>query len=327
MPLENSLAVANRKGGVGKSSLVAQLAGMFALAGYRVLVVEADPQNTLSFDFGVLPPETNEFLLALMTGSAPPVLKDVRPGLDLIQAGLDLGDITGVVLTRSKRGGGGLADMLTASLTPLAGDYDIILFDTPPGDVPIIDAVLQCVSMVLITTKTDAASIKGLDKIAERFALAKQDNGYLRLLGVVLFGAGRASKKISRTTRNTIEAAIPNTIAPVFETQIRHAEGAAKDAREHGLLVHELEDAAADSAKRRFKFLAERRKTRKAQPVGETENAVDDDRDFSSRNAQGLADDYEGLAKEILNRWAALIAEREAEEHTALTPESEDAPA
>lgn len=71
MAISNSLAVTQGKGGVGKTTVVANLAGLFAAAGYRVLVGEFDPQGNLSRDFGYEKQSGEELLMALMSGGRP----------------------------------------------------------------------------------------------------------------------------------------------------------------------------------------------------------------------------------------------------------------
>ena len=112
MAISNSLAVTQGKGGVGKTTVVANLAGLFAAAGYRVLVGEFDPQGNLSRDFGYEKQSGEELLMALMSGGRPPVIKDVRHGLDVIPAGPALVDVAGMMLSRLSRGGETLGQIL-----------------------------------------------------------------------------------------------------------------------------------------------------------------------------------------------------------------------
>ena len=294
MAISNSLAVTQGKGGVGKTTVVANLAGLFAAAGYRVLVGEFDPQGNLSRDFGYEKQSGEELLMALMSGGRPPVIKDVRHGLDVIPAGPALVDVAGMMLSRLSRGGETLGQILDKVLAPIVPDYDIVLFDTPPGDVIIGDAVLYCTSSVLIPTRADDGSLDGLDRVAERFARAREHNPQLRLAGMLLFAVGSRSQRLQDQVRESITQAIPDTIAPIFNTTIRYMESAAADARRHGLLAHELEGAAASAKKARLKALRD-----KVKPPSL----------LLSRDATGLADDYEALATEVLHRLAELADE------------------
>ena len=294
MAIRNSLAVTQGKGGVGKTTVVANLAGLFANAGNRVLVGEFDPQGNLARDFGYEPVDGMALLSALISGSPPPLLKGVRENLDVIPAGAALADVAGMMLSRTSRGGESLGQLLGKVLAHVAGDYDIVLFDTPPGDVIIVDAVLTCSSAVLIPTRADDGSLDGLERVAERFARARENNPELRLAGMLLFAIGTRSVRLEESVRESISEAIPGHIAPIFKTTIRHLESAAADARKHGLLAHELEGATASEKKDRLKALRKKEKPAKG---------------LLNRNATGLAEDYEALAAEVLHRMAQLADE------------------
>ena len=111
---------------------------------------------------------------------------------------------------------------------------------------------------------------------------------------MLLFAVGSRSQRLQDQVRESITQAIPDTIAPIFNTTIRYMESAAADARRHGLLAHELEGATASAKKARLKALRD-----KVKPPSL----------LLSRDATGLADDYEALATEVLHRLAELADE------------------
>ena len=93
-------------------------------------------------------------------------------------------------------------------------DYDLILFDTPPGDVMILDAVLACCQGVVIPTRADEGSLDGLTRIAKRFKRARRVNPDLRLAGVVLFGIGSRSFSTSKTRFETLSTKSSGNLLP-----------------------------------------------------------------------------------------------------------------
>jgi len=110
--LRRTIAVLNGKGGVGKTSLTANLSGLFADAGYRVLAIDLDPQGNLGNDLGYLGAGLGDggagLVVAGSTGVAPIILRDVRPRLDVVVGGESLHDLAAVLQSRrmSARGGG-----------------------------------------------------------------------------------------------------------------------------------------------------------------------------------------------------------------------------
>jgi chromosome partitioning protein len=292
------VVVAQGKGGVGKTSLTANVAGLAAHAGHRVLVVDLDQQGNLARDLGYPPGDGEALLTAIVSGSPAPVAHDVRPRLDVIVGGPAVGDLLGIAFARAGRGGKDLAELLGTSLGPVVADYDLVLVDTPPGDRMLVEAALANASYVLVPTRPDEASLDGLERVAERFAAARDRNPGLQLLGVCLFAVGSRAQRMTEEARDTIAAVLGDS-APVFDTSIRHLESAAVDARRRGLLVHELEHAAGDD--KRARLAALRRGTRP-------------DTGLLTRDATGLAGDYAALAHELLTRIGRLEAGGEATE-------------
>lgn len=290
MALPRVLVVGQGKGGVGKTSLTANVAGLAAAAGHRVLAIDLDQQANLGRDLGYAA-DDGEQLLDALEGKGPlPVLANVRPGLDVVRGGPGVGDAPGRALLRAARSGGNLADGLHGALAPVVGTYDLVLLDTPPGERALVEAALAIASYLVIPTRADDASIDGLELLAQRFAAARERNPDLQLLGVALFAINARSQRLTEATRASIVEVLGG-VAPVFTAQIRHMESAAVDARRRGLLIHELEPAAARAAKSRLAAL--RAKTR---PTDE----------LLVRDVSGLAADYAALASEILTRVADL---------------------
>lgn len=294
MGLSRVVVVGQGKGGVGKTSLTANLAGLAAAGNHRVLAVDLDQQANLGRDLGYAATDGEQLLEALEGKAELPLLRKIRPGLDVVPGGAAVGDAPGRALLRAARAGGDLADGLHKALAPLTSDYDLVLIDTPPGERALVEAALAVSSYLLIPTRADDASIDGLELLAQRFLTARTRNPDLRLLGVVLFAVNARSKRLTDATRATINELLGG-VAPVFDSRIRHLESAAVDARRQGLLAHELEPAAVEA--RRGRLAALRAKTR---PQDE----------LLVRDVSGLAGDYAALAQEVLSRVGQLESER-----------------
>lgn len=285
--IDRVVSLANGKGGVGKTTTAANVGGYVALAGSRVLMVDLDPQGDLARDLGYERQSGRELFQALIAGTEPMILRNVRENLDVIPGGQDLEDIQGLMVSRSSRSDAGdFGDMLYSVLAPLADDYDLILIDTPPGERTLVEGAFAISSAVVIPTKSDDASIDGVERIARRFLAVRDRNPSLQLAGIVLFGVGPRSLRLERSVRETLKDML-GEVAPVFETRIRNLESASADARHKGLLFHELEGAVTAAQKSRLKALRSGEKPADG---------------FFSRNAGGLAEEYEQLTGEILAR-------------------------
>ena len=301
--LDNVLLVTNGKGGVGKTSLVANLAGLAAKAGWSVLAVDLDPQGNLARDLGYLDRSDGGqgLLAAVLLDQELSVVEAVRPlaedrgsersgagRLDVVAGGPQvarLSDQLGIEVARSGPAGyGRLLDVIGA----LAPAYDLVLCDLPPGDGAIGRAALRMGHFVLVPTPPDDAGIDGLGQIFAELQLASADNPGLEVLGVVLTLVVSGATAVERRARADLEVLLGDQVA-VFERTIRFAQAAAVACRGSGLLADEYAARAA-SATPWYRARAEGR------PVERYSSA-----------AAGLAEDYRLLAGEVLVELAGRL--------------------
>lgn len=286
--LSRVIAVVNGKGGVGKTSLVANLAGLYAAGESRVLVVDLDPQGNLGNDLGYLGAgrgdEGESLVSAVSNGHAMVPLRNERPNLDVVPGGPQLEELAQALREDVLPEGG--VEHFAASLAQIAEDYDLVLIDCPPGIDALQKAALAAARWVIIPTKSDDASRAGLRMVAQRFAHVRENyNPGLALLAVVLFGVNSSAKRVSAQVREdlTADLGLPGIVC---ETTIRHVEAAAYDARKRGQLVHELERDVASAPKWHERFKTGKKPETLAASAG------------------SLASDYQRLAEEIIDRIA-----------------------
>lgn len=286
--LSRTIAILNGKGGVGKTSLTANLAGLFADAGYRVLAIDLDPQGNLGNDLGYLGDGKGDggagMVTAGTTGTAPVVLKDVRPRLDVVVGGESLHDLAAVLQSRRNSARGGGVGSLAAAIAALAGDYDLTFIDCPPGSDVLQAGALEAARWVLVPTKTDDASRAGLREVARRFTEARKSNPDLALLGVALFGVNSSAKRVIAAAREALGSELGGQEL-IFNATIRHVEAAAVDARNRGQLVHELEREVVSRPKWYERL---RNPDSHAEPL--------------ATSAGVLAEDYQAIAEEVIGR-------------------------
>ena len=283
--LTRVVAVINGKGGAGKTTITANVAGLLALSGYRVLVVDLDPQGNLDEDFGYTNDERDDSGRALAGslafGQPAAPVRDIRANLDVLIGGHHL-DVAAASLAAAKdQTAARLA--LARALEPIAGDYDLILIDCPPGIEALQTTAAAAARWALVPAKSDASSRKGLLDVARRLDAVVDLNPNLDLLGVVLFGTGSSAHRIKDEARSLIVDALGSDDV-VLQATIRHSEATAHAARERGLLVHELETEARKGPS----WWQIRR--------GDVDGAT------APRSAAGVAGDFHALATELVAR-------------------------
>jgi len=298
--LDRVLAIANDKGGVGKTSITANLSALYATAEYRVLAIDINRQANLSDDLGYRGSEIDDqgdsLYLALRKGE-PLTPRPVpgRPGLDVVPGGVELSDLPDLVNSLIRREGSGWQLALARSLSPIAGGYDLVLIDTPPENTHLIDLALGAARWLLMPTRTDAGGLVGMQLLAERFMKAHQVNPALSLLGVVLFGTSRTATAIHATVRDAVETAFGLPSSPMLTALIGHSERIANQGRARGRVAHELESDAANQPAW-WQSLRDGERVRGRIPS----------------TARNVAEDYRNLANEVLD--LIVAAEKRADE-------------
>ena len=245
--LARTVLVANQKGGVGKSSIVAAIGGMLAGPDRRVLIVDADQQgNVTRSDLGVDGDRGQSLAMALQYTQPLTPLRDVRPGLDIVPGGPHLATVGAMVATASSSGLD-IAANLAATLADLCAQerYALVLIDSGPGDAPMLDALLDTARYLLVPSCDDDASLEGVELLANRYLRARRRGSVIDLLGVVLFNVNpRANVRNAQVLAN-IQAMLEGSGAAPFEALIRTDKAAAVDLRARHLTPVELVAVAA----------------------------------------------------------------------------------
>ncbi len=293
--LDRVVAIVNGKGGVGKTTITANIGGMLAASGYRVLLVDMDPQGNLAEELGYTDAAVNDDGMALaqtlVFASDPKPAVGVRENLDVLMGGSHLDMAAAGLTLKAQKDPAAAKGALANGLEGLADKYDLIFIDCPPGQETLQQAALAAARWALIPVKTDASSRKGLRDVARRLDAVVSINPDLDLLGIVLFGVNRSARRVSESAREAIRQDLGSG-APIFATSIRHAEAAAQESRERGLLAFELEEAVLAAPK-----------------WWELRRGSGQEHDGPrSKSAVGVAEDFQALGQEVVAR----ITESEA---------------
>ena len=184
------IAVANQKGGVGKSSTCVNLGHALAKSGHKVLLVDFDPQGNLTMSFGVelpdeLPLSMFDVLTSLIdTGKALPKEDYILTGdmLDIIPSNIKLS--ASEVNLRYELGG---ESTLSELLEPLRSGYDYIIIDSSPFLGMLTSNVLTACDKVIIPVSPELWSARGLtDLILTINKIRSKLNPRIELAGILL---------------------------------------------------------------------------------------------------------------------------------------------
>jgi chromosome partitioning protein len=179
------VAVANQKGGVGKTTTVVNLGAFLALAGVRVLVVDLDPQGNATSGLGVDRARLDRSLYDLLTeepSAIAPIVPTAVPGLDLAPSSVALAGLEVELASVSRR-----ERRLGDGLRPFTERYDLILIDSPPSLGLLTLNALTAADEVLVPIQCEYYALEGLGQLLATLDLVREHlNADLRLNGVVL---------------------------------------------------------------------------------------------------------------------------------------------
>lgn len=182
------LAIANRKGGTGKSTVSVNLAAELGSRGYRVLVVDLDPQGHAGLGFGVFSADPSDASHEVFRKSRVDLRPSIRgtnePGVQLIAADRDF---DGQVSVRDPR-------CLAKAFDRMRPLYDVILLDSPPSAANLIVCALLASDGVVVPTTLDYLSLDGVLQFARSY------HHVMRELGATLLGLAVAPMKIDLRT-------------------------------------------------------------------------------------------------------------------------------
>lgn len=175
------LAIANQKGGVGKTTSAVNLAASLALAEQRTLLIDADPQGNATSGVGLERPRDGVSLYEVLVGDVgieSAVRRAVQfPALDVLPATPDLAGAEVELVDRERR-----AEAMRDALAPLRGAYDYVLIDCPPSLGLLTLNMLAAADALLIPVQCEYYALEGLTQLLDTVRRVQQ--GVNRALGI-----------------------------------------------------------------------------------------------------------------------------------------------
>ncbi len=212
----DTVACANQKGGVGKTTTVVNLGAYLALKGRRVLVVDLDPQGNATSGFGIDKSSVTRSVYDLLCdeATAEELLVPTRiERLDLMPAALSLAgaEVELAMLPQRER-------RLSRALAPVAPRYDHILIDCPPSLGLLTVNALTAAGSVLVPLQCEYYALEGLSQLVATINLVRDHlNPSLAVRGVVLTmfdSRTLLSAEVRDEARRHLDGAVYETIIP-----------------------------------------------------------------------------------------------------------------
>ena len=178
------IAIANQKGGVGKTTTAINLSASLAEAGQKILAVDFDPQGNASSGLGFEKGYLNKTVYEVLIGDTPvedSIIRDVQEHLDVLPSDVDLSGAEIELLDVENK-----ESVLKGVLDQIKDDYEFIIIDCPPSLSLLTINALVAADTVIVPIQCEYYALEGLSQILQTVDLIKKKlNPRLELEGVV----------------------------------------------------------------------------------------------------------------------------------------------
>ena len=226
------IAVANQKGGVGKTTTAINLSACLAEAGKKVLTIDLDPQGNTTSGLGVDKTEVSNTVYELMLGECSvgeAIIKTEIENLSLLSSNVNLAGAEIELLDIKEK-----EYILKNEIDYVQDDYDFIIIDCPPSLSMLTVNAMTTANTILVPIQCEYYALEGLSQLMHTIDLVQQRlNPNLQMEGVVftMYDARtNLSLQVVENVKNNLDTTIYKTIIP---RNVRLAE-----APSHGLPIN-----------------------------------------------------------------------------------------
>ncbi|MBQ4284481.1 MAG: ParA family protein [Lachnospira sp.] len=243
------IAIANQKGGVGKTTTAINLSACLAEAGQKVLVIDIDPQGNTTSGLGVVKDEVEQTVYQVLikeTDIKNAIIEEIYDKLDIIPSNVNLAGAEIDLIDVDER-----EYILKKAIAEVREDYDFVILDCPPSLSMLTVNAMTAADTVLVPIQCEYYALEGLTQLIHTINLVKKKlNPSLELEGVVFTmydSRTNLSLQVVENVKDNLKQNIYKTIIP---RNIRLAE-----APSHGLPIniYDTKSTGAES----YRLLAE----------------------------------------------------------------------
>ena len=210
------IAIANQKGGVGKTTTAINLSAAIAKKGKKVLVIDSDPQGNTTSGFGVDKNELENTIYELLLGECSVhdcILKEVIPNVSILPANVNLAAAEIEMIGIEKK-----EYILKNEIDWIKDDYDYIIIDCPPSLSMLTVNAMTTANTVLVPIQCEYYALEGLSQLIYTVNLVKERlNPKLDMEGVVFTmydSRTNLSSQVVENVKSHLKQKVYNTVIP-----------------------------------------------------------------------------------------------------------------